>query len=44
MRVMGHKPIFSLTHIQFNPKPEKYGHKPETRQKTDINPKIEIRV
>ena len=22
-RVMGHKPIFSLTHIQFNPKPEK---------------------
>ena len=21
--VYGHKPIFSLTHIQFNPKPEK---------------------
>ena len=38
---IGDKPIFTLTHIQLNPKPEKHGHKPE---KTNINPKIEIWV
>ena len=36
---MGHKPIFSLTR-----NPKKYGHKPETRKKTDINPKINPRT
>ena len=28
---IGDKPIFTLTHIQLNPKPEKHGHKPENR-------------
>ena len=31
--VYGHKPIFSLTHIQFNPE-----IKPEKNENTDINP------